>query len=78
MKCNTWESRKAIMAVGEYLEDGEFSELYWKHDGHWNMEGNHFVGMIISKYIMEKSLISTENKAEKLQKINEELEDFNL
>ena len=36
------------------------SKIYWNHDGHWNIEGNHLAGELISSYIKEHALINHE------------------
>ena len=33
------------------------SSLYWEHDGHWNIQGNHLAGMIVAEYLINEKLI---------------------
>jgi len=54
----------------EYLGLKTIRKLYWKNDGHWNIQGNQFVGIIVSKYLLEKSLINVNEKREKIRNIN--------
>jgi hypothetical protein len=43
-------------------------ELYWQHDGHWNSDGNHLAGLLVTEYLLEKNFISSiRNSAMKKQ-----------
>jgi len=48
--------------------------LIWKLNGHWNIAGNHLVGFIVSKFIIENDLIKVDNKKEYIEKINTQIE----
>jgi hypothetical protein len=51
-------------------------DLYWRYDGHWSIKGNHLVGLLVAKYILENNLISLDNKDKKLILINQKLKEF--
>jgi hypothetical protein len=51
-------------------------DLYWRYDGHWSIKGNHLVGLLVAKYILENNLISITHKDEKLILINQKLQEF--
>jgi hypothetical protein len=51
-------------------------DLYWRYDGHWSIKGNHLVGLLVAKYILENNLISVTPKDEKLILINQKLQEF--
>ncbi len=51
-------------------------DLYWRYDGHWNIKGNHLVGLLVAKYILENNLIPIIHKDEKLILINQKLQEF--
>jgi len=33
------------------------ASLYWTHDDHWNIQGNHLAGMIVAEYLINEKLI---------------------
>ncbi|MGO9620569.1 MAG: hypothetical protein ACLPT6_04095 [Desulfobaccales bacterium] len=51
-------------------------DLYWRYDGHWNIKGNHLVGLLVAKYILENNLIPIIHKDEKLILINQKLQEL--
>jgi len=51
-------------------------DLYWRYDGHWSIKGNHLVGLLVAKSILENNLISVTHKDEKLILINQKLQEF--
>jgi hypothetical protein len=51
-------------------------DLYWRYDGHWSIKGNHLVGLLVAKCILENNLISVTHKDEKLIFINQKLQKF--
>lgn len=51
-------------------------DLYWRYDGHFNIKGNHLVGLLVGKYLLENNLISVTHKDEKLVLINQKLQEF--
>jgi len=48
--------------------------LSWKINGHTNIAGDHLIGAIVSKYIIENDLVSVTDKEAKLIEINEQVE----
>jgi len=45
-------------------------DFHWNIDSHWNITGNHFVGLVLSKYLLENDFVSGENRDERLEKID--------
>lgn len=44
--------------------------LIWPKDGHYNIAGNHLVGFVVSKFIIENNFIEVDNKIKRIEKIN--------
>jgi len=51
-------------------------DLYWQYDAHWSIKGNHLVGLLVAKFVLENNLISVTHKDEKLILINQKLQEF--
>jgi len=51
-------------------------DLYWRYDGHWSIKGEHLVGLLVAKYILENNVIYITGQDEKLKLINHKLEQF--
>jgi hypothetical protein len=51
-------------------------DFYWRYDGHWSVKGEHLVGLLVAKYILENNMIEVAEKAEKLKIINTKLQEF--
>ena len=49
--------------------------LIWSKDGHYNIAGNHLVGLIVSKFIIENGLVEMSGAEERLEEIEKEIED---
>ena len=49
--------------------------LIWKLNGHWNIAGNHLVGAVVSKFIIENDLVEVSEKAKNIEKINAQIID---
>jgi hypothetical protein len=49
-------------------------DLYWRYDGHWSIKGEHLVGLLVAKNILENNVIPITDKDEKLKLINQKLE----
>ena len=32
-------------------------DLYWQHNSHWSIRGEHLVGLLVSRYILEHRLV---------------------
>ena len=48
-------------------------DLYFKHDQHWNEAGNRLAGLVITYYLLEKSLIDTGDNEKIMDKILQDL-----
>lgn len=44
--------------------------LIWKLNGHWNIAGNHIVGLMVSRFIVENDLIKVGDKTERMKAID--------
>ncbi|MDP2705026.1 MAG: hypothetical protein U1D31_01165 [Patescibacteria group bacterium] len=47
--------------------------LIWPKDGHYNIAGNHVVGLVVSKFIIENNLVKIADAQEQLQEIDKQL-----
>ncbi len=48
-------------------------DLYWRHNSHWSIQGNHLAGLLVSRYILEHRLVQVPDRDEKLRKIEDKL-----
>ncbi|MCK5059900.1 MAG: hypothetical protein KAR00_02010 [Candidatus Pacebacteria bacterium] len=48
--------------------------LIWAKDGHYNIEGNHLVGLEVSKFIIENNLIEIPDAEARLQEIKRQMQ----
>jgi hypothetical protein len=48
-------------------------DLYWPHDSHLNIKGNRLTALLISRFIVEQSLVEVPDKSGKLSGINQSL-----
>jgi hypothetical protein len=51
-------------------------DLYWQHNSHWNIKGEHLVGLLVSRHILEHNLVQVPNREARLKSIEERLNDF--
>jgi hypothetical protein len=51
-------------------------DLYWRHNSHWSIRGEHLVGLLVSRYILEHHLVAVPDQAAKLRHIEEKLQNF--
>lgn len=51
-------------------------DLYWRYDGHFNIKGNHLIGLLVSKYVIEKGLSRIKDKQNVLKRIDQKLAHF--
>jgi hypothetical protein len=51
-------------------------DLYWQHNSHWSIRGEHLVGLLVSRYILEHQLAPVPDNAEKLRQIEGKLGEF--
>lgn len=52
------------------------SDLYWQHNSHWSIKGEHLVGLLVSRYILEHNLVQVPDREVRLKNIAEKLKDF--
>ena len=48
-------------------------DLYWQHNSHWSLRGEHLVGLLVSRYILEQRLVQVPDREEKLREISGKL-----
>jgi hypothetical protein len=51
-------------------------DLYWRQNSHWSIRGEHLVGLLVSRYILEHHLVQVPDNAEKLRQIEGKLGEF--
>jgi hypothetical protein len=51
-------------------------DLYWEHNSHWSIKGEHLVGLLVSRYLLEHNLIHVTDREARLQNIAARLTDF--
>ncbi|MFZ5448155.1 MAG: SGNH/GDSL hydrolase family protein [Thermodesulfobacteriota bacterium] len=51
-------------------------DLYWRHNSHWSIRGEHLVGLLVSRYILEHNLLQVPDREAKLRIIEDRLKDF--
>ena len=51
-------------------------DLYWQHNSHWSIRGEHLVGLLVSRYILEHRLVQAPDGAARLKNIEEKLADW--
>jgi hypothetical protein len=51
-------------------------DLYWQHNSHWSLRGEHLVGLLVSRYILEQRLVQVPAREEKLREISGKLRKF--
>jgi len=51
-------------------------DLYWQHNSHWSIRGEHLVGLLVSRYILEHQLVQVPGNAAKLRQIEGRLGEF--
>ena len=53
-------------------------DLYWRHNVHWSIRGEHLAGLLVARYILEKNLVQVTERERKLKGIDEKLRSFHL
>ena len=48
-------------------------DLYWRHNSHWSIRGDHLVGLLVSRYILEHRLVQAPDGDARLKAIEEKL-----
>ena len=51
-------------------------DLYWQHNSHWSIKGEHLVGLLVSRYILEHNLVQVPDREARLREITAKLTDF--
>ena len=51
-------------------------DLYWQHNSHWSIRGEHLAGLLVSRYILEHRLVQVPDIEEKLRQIEAKLRKF--
>ncbi len=51
-------------------------DLYWQHNSHWSIRGDHLVGLLVSRDILEHRLVQVPDREAKLEKIEAKLKDW--
>ena len=51
-------------------------DLYWQHNSHWSLRGEHLVGLLVSRYILEQRLVQVPDRETKLREISGKLRKF--
>jgi hypothetical protein len=51
-------------------------DLYWRQNSHWSIRGEHLVGLLVTRAILERRLVQVPDASEKLRYIEEELREF--
>ena len=51
-------------------------DLYWQHNSHWSIRGNHLVGLLVSRYILEHQLVQEPDREARLRNIEEKLAEW--
>jgi hypothetical protein len=51
-------------------------DLYWEHNSHWSVKGEHLVGLLVSRYILEHNLVQVPDREVRLKDITAKLRDF--
>ena len=51
-------------------------DLYWQHNSHWSIRGEHLAGLLVSRYILEHRLVQVPDGEEKLRQIEAKLQKF--
>ena len=51
-------------------------DLYWQHNSHWSIRGEHLVGLLVSRYILEHRLVQVPDREAKLGQIEAKIEEI--
>jgi hypothetical protein len=51
-------------------------DLYWQHNSHWSIRGEHLVGLLVSRYILEHRLVQGPDREARLKNIEAKLADW--
>ena len=48
-------------------------DLYWRHNSHWSIRGEHLAGLLVSRYILEHRLVQVPDGATRLRQYRREI-----
>ena len=48
-------------------------DLYWQHNSHWSIRGEHLVGLLVSRSILERRLVPVPDREARLKNVEEQL-----
>jgi hypothetical protein len=51
-------------------------DLYWQQNSHWSIKGEHLVGLLVSRYILEHNLVQVPDREARLKDIAAKLSGF--
>jgi hypothetical protein len=51
-------------------------DLYWQHNSHWSIKGEHLVGLLVSRYILEHNLVQVSDRNARLKDIGAKITAF--
>jgi hypothetical protein len=51
-------------------------DLYWRHNSHWSIKGEHLVALLVSRFILEHNLVQVPDREARLKHIAERLNDL--
>jgi len=51
-------------------------DLYWQHNSHWNIKGEHLAGLLVSRYILDHNLVQVPDRDARLKDIAAQLTSF--
>jgi hypothetical protein len=51
-------------------------DLYWQHNSHWSIRGEHLVGLLVSRHILEHRLLEVPDREARLKAITGKLADW--
>lgn len=64
------EFRRYVSCIGRSRPDTK-DDLYWSHDDHPNVKGNHLSGLLIARHVLERSFLPVEGKGERLSNVDQ-------
>jgi hypothetical protein len=51
-------------------------DLYWQHNSHWSIRGEHLAGLLVAWYILEHNLVEVGDREARLQTVEAKLKDW--
>jgi hypothetical protein len=51
-------------------------DLYWRHNSHWSIRGEHLVGLLVSRDILEHHLVQVPDREVRLKNIEDKLKNW--